>query len=100
MLNQGLFITAEIRIKPETDLHTGINAIHAFCEGMNSESGCSMAIALQDTQDPYRFVFWERYDDKAAFEAHFNAQHTQTFIQSGLTELVQAFESQKLLKED
>ena len=99
MFKQGLFITAELRIKDESDLNTAITAIYTFCEGMNSEPGCSMAVALQDKEDPRRYIFWERYDNQQAFEQHFNAKHTQEFIQSGLTELVQAFESKLLTTE-
>ncbi|WP_409438941.1 putative quinol monooxygenase [Psychromonas sp. GE-S-Ul-11] len=93
MFKQGLFITAELRIKAESDLDTAILAIQSFCEGMNSEPGCSMAVALQDKEDPRRYIFWERYDNRQAFEQHFKAEHTQKFIQSGLTDLVQSFES-------
>jgi len=99
MFQQGLFITAELRIKAESDLDTAITAIHTFCEGMNSEIGCSMAVALQDKDDPRRYIFWERYENQQAFEQHFNAAHTQVFIQSGLTDLVQAFESKLLTVE-
>ncbi|MEH6531707.1 MULTISPECIES: putative quinol monooxygenase [Photobacterium] len=96
MFKQGLFITAELRIKPESDLNVAIAAIQDFCDGMNSEEGCSMAIPLQDKKDPRRFIFWERYDNQEAFETHFHAEHTQRFIQAGLTDLVQAFETQLL----
>ena len=96
MFKPGLFITAELRIKAESDLDTAISAINTFCEGMNSEPGCSMAVALQDKDDPRRFIFWERYENQQAFELHFNAKHTQEFIQLGLTDLVQAFESNLL----
>jgi len=94
MFEQGHFITAEIRIKPESDLNSALQAIEQFCQGMNSEPGCSMAFATQDKLDPRRFIFWERYEQKAAFEQHFLAAHTQAFIASGLTDLVQAFETQ------
>ncbi len=99
MFKQGLFITAELRIKPESDLNTAIAAIHSFCDAMNSEEGCSMAVPLQDNQDPRRYIFWERYESQEAFEQHFHAQHTQDFIQSGLTELVQSFETKLLTVE-
>ncbi len=99
MFKQGLFITAELRIKPESDLDTAIAEIHAFCDGMNSEEGCSMAVPLQDKKDPYRFIFWERYEDQEAFEQHFQAEHTQRFIHLGLTDLVQSFETQLLTAE-
>lgn len=93
---QGLFITAELHIKPDVDLDRAISSIHEFCEGMNSEPGCSFALALQDQKDPRKVIFWERYEDQAAFEQHFQANHTQHFINAGLTDLVQAFESQLL----
>lgn len=99
MLKQGLFITAELRVKADADLPIAIDAIQTFCTAMESESGCSMAVAFQDKQDPYRFIFWERYDDEAAFKQHFNAKHTQTFIELGFTDLVQAFELTRLVKE-
>jgi quinol monooxygenase YgiN len=56
-------------------------------------------VALQVKDDPRRYIFWERYENQQAFELHFNAEHTQVFIQSGLTDLVQAFESKLLTVE-
>ncbi|MGF1680268.1 putative quinol monooxygenase [Photobacterium minamisatsumaniensis] len=93
MFEPGLFITAEIKVKPEIDLDIAKQAIAEFCCGMNSESGCSLAIAHQDMSDPRRFILWERYDDQAAFQQHFSAEHTQHFIGLGITDLVQAFET-------
>ncbi|UTV30831.1 putative quinol monooxygenase [Photobacterium atrarenae] len=93
MFEQGLFITAELRVHAAYDLDEAKAAIDVFCAGMNREPGCSFAMATQDRQDPRRFIFWERYDDQAAFEAHFHARHTQEFIGLGITELVRAFES-------
>jgi quinol monooxygenase YgiN len=99
MFKQGLFITAELRIKPKSDLDTAIAAIHSFCDAMNSEQGCSMAVPLQDRHDPRRYIFWERYESQEAFDQHFHAEHTQAFIKSGLTELIQSFESKLLIEE-
>jgi len=99
IFQQGLFITAELVIKPDVDLDNAISAIHDFCEGINNEPGCSFALALQDSKEPRKVIFWERYEDRAAFEKHFQAHHTQRFIDAGLTDLVQAFESQLLAKE-
>lgn len=93
MFEQGLFITAELRVKDEVSLDEAKSAVAQFCQGMNSEQGCSMAVAMQDNSDLRRFIFWERYDDQAAFDAHFNAKHTQDFIALGYTQLEQAFET-------
>lgn len=58
-----------------------------------------MAVPLQDIHDPRRYIFWERYESQEAFDQHFHAEHTQTFIQSGMTELIQSFESKLLIEE-
>ncbi|MCZ2723730.1 antibiotic biosynthesis monooxygenase [Marinomonas sp. 15G1-11] len=94
MLQSGLFITAELRIKPDKELSHAISALNAYCHAMETEPGCSMALPLQDKEDPYRFILWERYNDNTAFEAHFQAQHTQDFMASEIADLVQAFELQ------
>ncbi len=52
-----------------------------------------MADPHQGKENPRQFVLWEKYRDQTAFEAHFSAQHTQDFIASEITELVQAFDS-------
>ncbi|MEH6736147.1 MULTISPECIES: putative quinol monooxygenase [unclassified Shewanella] len=96
---QGVFITAEIHIKDQVPLAQGIAAVRQFCVDMNSEPGCSLAMALQNKTNPKQFVFWERYDDQAAFDAHFAADHTQAFIKSALTDLQQAFDYQLLTTE-
>ncbi|MGR5063671.1 putative quinol monooxygenase [Photobacterium sp. DNB22_13_2] len=93
MFEQGLFITAELRVKDEVSLDEAKAAVAQFCHEMNSEQGCSLAVAMQDNSDPRRFIFWERYDDQSAFDAHFNAKHTQDFIALGYTQLEQAFET-------
>jgi quinol monooxygenase YgiN len=97
---QGVFITAEIHINDEVSLAQGLAAIKQFCVDMNSEPGCSLAMALQHKTHLKQFVFWERYDDQAAFDAHFAAPHTQAFINAGLTELKQAFDYQRLMSEE
>lgn len=91
-----LSITAELKIKDTVALETGLLAIQQFCVDMNSEQGCFLAVAHQDNTDPRKVVLWEIYRDQAAFDAHFKAQHTQAFINSGLTELITAYETQPM----
>lgn len=99
MFTQGHFVNAEIRIKEEVDINLALAAIEQFCADMNSEAGCSFAMALQDKQDPRRIILWERYEDEAASQRHFDEAHTQRFIHSGLTEFVQATLCQLPIKE-
>lgn len=90
---EGLFVTAELRLKDEVALSEGCQAILDFCAAMQQEPGCLLAHATQDPKDPRRFVLWEKYQDQAAFETHFAAEHTQAFIASGQTELIKAYET-------
>ncbi|REG81961.1 antibiotic biosynthesis monooxygenase [Marinomonas pollencensis] len=91
-----LSITAELLIKDAVALDQGLLAIQQFCADMNSESGCYMAVAHQDRSEPRKVILWEMYRDQAAFDAHFNEEHTQVFIREGLTELVKATQSQPM----
>ncbi len=90
MFKQGHFVNAEIRIKDDVQINDALAAIHQFCLDMNSEAGCSFAMALQDKQDSRRIILWERYEDEAAAQRHFDEPHTQRFIHSGFTEFVGA----------
>ncbi|WED27774.1 antibiotic biosynthesis monooxygenase [Vibrio sp. DW001] len=92
-MDKGLFITAEIRIKEDVDYDHALLAIKAFCVSMNSEEGCTMAIPMKSKTDSRQFIFWERYEDEAAYEKHFRAEHTQKFIKQGFTDLVSAYQT-------
>lgn len=92
-----LSITAELRIKDTTTLDAGLSAVQDFCDAMNSEVGCHMALAHQNSEDPRTITLWEIYQDQTAFDAHFSMPHTQAFIKSGVTELIKANQSQPVL---
>ncbi|WP_413692156.1 putative quinol monooxygenase [Psychromonas sp. KJ10-2] len=87
-------ITAELKIKETVEIYTGLRAIQQFCDDMNSEEGCLFAIAHQDNEDPRKIILWEIYKDKAAFDAHFIADHTKAFFSTALTEFVKAYETE------
>ena len=94
----GIFVTAEISLTPQVELKVGIAAIQQFCLDMCTEPGCRFAMATHIDDKPGHFILWENYQDKAAIEAHFNAPHTQAFIQSGITEFVQGYQSSLMEK--
>ncbi|MDV6253555.1 putative quinol monooxygenase [Vibrio sp. EA2] len=91
-----LSITAEILIKDEMDLATGIEEIMQFCLDMNSEPGCEIAVVHQDRENPRKIVLWEIYKDEDAFADHFKAPHTQAFFSREITELKWASETSPL----
>ncbi|MCG9596910.1 antibiotic biosynthesis monooxygenase [Vibrio sp. Isolate25] len=88
-----IYVTAELKIKPEVQRHEARMAIEQFCRDMENELGCLEAKATYDLEDPSRVILWERYQDRTAIEAHFTMCHTKAFIEMGMTDLVQVFES-------
>ena len=92
-MDSSIFVTAELKIKDGIDCEQAIKEIEQFCLDMQSEDGCLQATASYDSEEPQRVILWERYQDKAAIEAHFVMPHTQAFIERGLTDLVQAFQT-------
>lgn len=93
--NETIFVTAEIKIKTNIDREAAIEAIEQFCRDMQSEPGCLQAIASYDQNQRDRVVLLEQYVNREAINQHFVMPHTQAFIERDITELVQAFETQR-----
>ncbi|MGR5238619.1 putative quinol monooxygenase [Vibrio alfacsensis] len=93
-MSQTIFVTAELKMNAEKPREQVIQAIEQFCLDMQGEAGCLQAIATYDEKAPQRVVLWERYENRAAIEAHFAMPHTQAFIAAAMAELVQVFETQ------
>lgn len=47
-----------------------------------AEPGCVSHEVSRDVQQPLRFVFFERWSDMAALQAHFRVEASRTFAQS------------------
>ena len=92
-MNQTIFVTAELRMNSAKPRSEVIQTIKQYCLEMESEAGCLQAIATFDEKEPRRAMLWERYEDRAAIDAHFTMPHTQAFIASDTAELVQFFET-------
>ncbi|WP_104035851.1 putative quinol monooxygenase [Vibrio jasicida] len=93
-MSETIFVTAELKMNVDMPRQQVVEAIEQFCLDMQSEAGCLQANAIYDSKDPQRVVLWERYENRAAIEAHFAMPHTQAFIASEMAELVLAFETQ------
>ncbi|WP_028113425.1 putative quinol monooxygenase, partial [Ferrimonas kyonanensis] len=72
-MSRPISLTAVLRLKPGIDVQKGMTAIAAFCSDMRNEPGCCFAHAMQQNDDPYRFILWEQYHDSEAQQAHFLA---------------------------
>lgn len=93
MFEQGYFVTAELRVKPHASIQETRSALKTLCQDTLNEPGCSLFTLHHCQEDERRFLLWERFDDEAAFKAHFMEPHTQSFIARDLTEIVQFFQS-------
>ncbi|MFN1647602.1 putative quinol monooxygenase [Vibrio rotiferianus] len=93
-MSETIFVTAELKMNADKPRQKVVEAIEQFCLDMQSEAGCLQANATYDLKEPQRVILWERYENRAAIEAHFAMPHTQAFIAAEMAELVQAFETQ------
>jgi quinol monooxygenase YgiN len=93
ILTPGYYITAELKAKHLDKLEATIDALKVLCEHTMAEPGCTMFTLHLDAKQPGRFVLWERFDDEAAFKAHFALAHTKDFVALDLTEIVQYFQT-------
>ncbi|SBS64489.1 putative quinol monooxygenase [Vibrio atlanticus] len=94
-MNETIFVTAELKIKTNVERAAAIEAIEQFCLDMQSEPGCLQAIATYDQSQSDRVILLEQYANREAINQHFVMPHTKAFIERGITELVQAFETQR-----
>ena len=93
MFNAGYFITAELRVKDESNVQFAREALLTLCKETLTEPGCSIFTLHHDSKCATRFLLWERFSDEAALKAHFAAPHTKKYIDKDLTEIIQYFQT-------
>ncbi len=93
MLEQGYFITAELRVKNQHRIAEAKSALVTLCEKTLAEPGCSLFTLHQCSENEDRFILWERFENEAAFRQHFLEAHTKEYMALDLTEVVQYFHS-------
>lgn len=93
MLEQGYFLTAELRVKDQERVQEAREALKKLCADTVREPGCSLFCLHECTGDPGRFILWERFDNEEAFKRHFTLSHTRSYIDRGLTDIVQYFQT-------
>jgi quinol monooxygenase YgiN len=89
----GYFITAELRTKHLDQLAETRSALVELCTKSEQETGCTLFQLHEDSQTPGRFLLWERFDNKAAFDQHFIEEHTKEYVARNLTEVVRYFQT-------
>ena len=99
MKTPGHFITAKVLISPQWSVAEGQQALEDYCQSMQQEAGCTLALALRDNNQPRRFILWERYESQEDYQQHFTQPHTRAFIKAGWVSLVEVVETTLPLKD-
>ena len=82
-----IIVIAHYRVQVgAADLARELLARHA--EQSEAEPGCLGFWAHQDTEDPNRFVLYERYESADAFAEHRQTEHFRTNIERSLAPLL------------
>jgi quinol monooxygenase YgiN len=63
-----------------------------LAEASRAEPGCRAYVPCVDPEDPSTLLFFEEYDDKAAFEAHGATEHFQRLALGELFPLMESRE--------
>jgi quinol monooxygenase YgiN len=63
-----------------------------LAEASRAEPGCRAYVPCVDPEDPSALLFFEEYDDKAAFEAHGATEHFQRLALGELFPLMESRE--------
>jgi quinol monooxygenase YgiN len=74
-----------------------IELLKAVAAESSKEPGCLQYMAHQSAENPLTFVFYERYKDEAAFEAHRNSPHFARYVAGGIGPLVEAVTREMLV---
>lgn len=73
-------IVAEFKIKPDQVEAFGQLIDRQARDSLEREATCHQFDVCQAEDDPSRFLLYEIYRDKAAFEAHRTMPHTTQFL--------------------
>lgn len=92
-MKKGYFITAELKVKDITKIEAVKTELLKLQKKTLKEQGCDFFSIHQDNSEPTRFIMWERFNDENSFKQHFEYQHTKEYVQQGLTEVVQYFQT-------
>jgi quinol monooxygenase YgiN len=76
-----LVLTAFIEVLP-TDRPPILAALTAVVAATRAEDGCEEYGCYEDTQQPGRFVFVERWRDKAALDRHLATPHMADWMEA------------------
>jgi quinol monooxygenase YgiN len=63
----------------EGELDAVLAALGPLVENSRAEPGCLMYQAHRDPENPNAFFLYEQYEDEAAYQAHSESEHFNTY---------------------
>jgi len=78
-----IILKVDMVVKPGTEekCKEYIRVLH---EHSRKEPGCLLYVGHQSTENPRKFLFYEKYKDRSALDAHRNAPHFKQYVTGGL----------------
>lgn len=81
-------LLVQLQVKPDAVDRFMPLALENAKASREKEPGCRQFDVLVDPAEPARVMFYEVYDDEAAFEAHQQTPHFRKYFDSALQHLV------------
>ena len=69
-----------VRMRAKEGSEERASSARELGEASRAEPGCEAYVPCRDPEDPASFLIYERYRDKAAFEAHGASEHFQRLV--------------------
>jgi len=75
----SITVIAKLKVKPESEAAFEAAAKEMIATVKASEPGTLTYILHKNTKDPSEFVYYEVYQDQAAFDSHGKTEHMKAF---------------------
>lgn len=82
-----LYVSAGLELTTGTDRAFAIEQMSKLVQETVKEPGCQYFEVLAHKDDLKKFTLWERWDNEAALQAHFEAPHTRAYLAQNLTQV-------------
>lgn len=98
VFSRGYFSMAVLNLQAGQSFEQAQKALAQLEKQTQQESGnqAFVVLAVQSTEAPSKFVVWEQFKDKAAFDAHLNSHHLKQFLALNLVSFEKGYTLQAI----
>ena len=83
-----IILKVDMLVKPGTEAQCR-ECVRILQEHSRQEPGCLMYIGHQSMENPRKFLFYERYKDETALQAHRNSAHFKQYVIGVLDQIME-----------